>query len=239
MGKSMSNAEFVLILMGLLPLLYQLTLSGIAAAAKMSTTTPTVTTVTKHAIDKYDRCTLISGKPQDQAFAADAQKKKEHNVECFNCEKKGHVKADCWVKGGGKEGPWPKRKGGSVKETDMKADAAESTELARDKAGDIEPWTVIAEVKKDEEESPQVPAMVANEQEAQRQNCMILEHLVICPHFMSDLSLTAKSLLILSLQPVMDGIFSHLYFEVIIIRYDKMAHDRGIVHVIYASACIT
>ena len=35
--------------------------------------------------------------------------------ECFNCKKKGHIKTDCWAKGGGKEGQGPrsKKKGGS------------------------------------------------------------------------------------------------------------------------------
>ena len=100
MGKSVSDAEFALILMGSLPPLYQPTLSGISAAAEMSTTTPTVATVAKLAINEYGRHTLISGKPQDQTFATDAQKKgKKRNVECFNCKKKGHVRADCCAKG--------------------------------------------------------------------------------------------------------------------------------------------
>jgi hypothetical protein len=33
--------------------------------------------------------------------------------ECFNCHKKGHVKPDCWAKGGGKEGQSPKGRKGS------------------------------------------------------------------------------------------------------------------------------
>src|ERR1700761_7663382 len=104
MGKSVSEAKFASILMGSLPPLYQPTLSSIAAA-EMSAMTPTVATVTKLAMDRYDRHTLVSGKPQDQAFAADAQKKgKKCDVESFNCKKKGHVRANCWAKGSGKEG---------------------------------------------------------------------------------------------------------------------------------------
>src|SRR5580765_7497394 len=30
------------------------------------------------------------------------------NAECYNCHKKGHLAADCWSKGGGKEGQGPK-----------------------------------------------------------------------------------------------------------------------------------
>lgn len=34
------------------------------------------------------------------------------DVECFNCHRKGHVKADCWHAGGGKEGQGPRQGGG-------------------------------------------------------------------------------------------------------------------------------
>ena len=166
MGKSVSDAEFASILMGSLPPSYQPTLSGIAAAAEMSTTTPTVATVTKLAIDEYDRRTLTSGKPQDQAFAADAQKKgKKRDVECFNCKKKGHVRADCWVKGGGKEGQGPKnkKKRGGSKEGGVKSDAAAGAEQAGQKEPDIEAWAAIEETEEGEEETPQVPTMVADE----------------------------------------------------------------------------
>ena len=33
--------------------------------------------------------------------------------ECYNCKKKGHISADCWVKGGGKEGQGLKGRKGS------------------------------------------------------------------------------------------------------------------------------
>ncbi|KAJ7036040.1 hypothetical protein C8F04DRAFT_1096712 [Mycena alexandri] len=44
-------------------------------------------------------------------------------VECYNCHKKGHVAADCWSKGGGKEG-----KGPSSEEGDEKINWADEVE---------------------------------------------------------------------------------------------------------------
>ena len=43
----------------------------------------------------------------------------DSNVVCHNCKKKGHKKADCWAKGGGKEGQGPKQKKGKGKKSEM------------------------------------------------------------------------------------------------------------------------
>jgi len=37
---------------------------------------------------------------------------KNKDKECYNCHAKGHVKADCWAKGGGREGQGPKTRKG-------------------------------------------------------------------------------------------------------------------------------
>lgn len=170
MGKSIGKDEYALILMGSLPASYAATLSSIAATAEISTTTPTVATVTKLAIDKYDRCTLGNDK-SNQAFTVDAKKKgKKGNVECFNCGNKGHIKANSWSKGRGKEGQGPRRKCNSSKEGGKKVDTAtcakqagkngKEKEKEKDKEEEIKAWVMVEE---EEEESPQIPVMVANE----------------------------------------------------------------------------
>ena len=76
----------------------------------------------------------------DQALAAHAKRKGKgkatrvkgdekalnanSNVVCHNCKKKGHKKADCWAKGGGKEGQGPKQKTGKGKKSEMAIIAA-------------------------------------------------------------------------------------------------------------------
>ena len=172
MGKSIPDDEYASILLGSLPPSYAPTLSGIAAAAEISATTPTAATVTKLATDEYDRRTLGNDKTQDQAFAADARKKgKKRDIECYNCHKRGHMKADCWAKGGGKEGQRPRRNQDSSKEGGKKADAAagaeqagEKSDQSKDKEEEIEAWAVVVEEEEEEEEdSPQIPAMAADE----------------------------------------------------------------------------
>jgi hypothetical protein len=41
--------------------------------------------------------------------------KKTKDVDCYNCNKSGHIKADCWREGGGKEGEGPNQNGGKGK----------------------------------------------------------------------------------------------------------------------------
>ena len=72
---------------------------------------------------------------ENAAFSAtDNKHLKKKNVECFNCKKKGHYKADCWAPGGGKEGQGLKGKGklkdgkgaavtAKIEETDAKEEA--------------------------------------------------------------------------------------------------------------------
>jgi hypothetical protein len=52
------------------------------------------------------------------------------NIECYNCHKKGHMKANCWAKGGGKEGQGPKGKGKSQPKKEQAATAAADSDDA-------------------------------------------------------------------------------------------------------------
>ncbi len=96
------------------------------------------THVIKFICNDYDKCIIgkeADKKSKDQAFTAQSQKRKnKSDIECFNCKKKGHIKAECWAKGGGKEGQGPRRNRHSQES------ASESTISAADKVEDIESW---------------------------------------------------------------------------------------------------
>jgi len=44
------------------------------------------------------------------------KKWKDHDKECYNCRKRGHLVKDCWVKGGGMEGKGPRGRNGPNRE---------------------------------------------------------------------------------------------------------------------------
>src|SRR5258708_25156225 len=150
MGKSVPDSEYASILMGSLPSTSAGMLGSIAASAEMSGTAVSSTIVVKLSMDEYNRCTLQSGKAQDEAFTADSQKKKKgkkRDVECENCHKKGHTKAQCWAKGGSNEGGGPKCKG---KDDDKKDGDKSAAATTKEQQPDIEAWAAIDESVEDD-----------------------------------------------------------------------------------------
>ena len=68
-------------------------------------------------------------------------KRGKSDVKCFNCHKKGHKKADCWAKGGGKKGEGPRSKGRKDDGKDSKGGGAAAA------AVEAEDGVWMAEVK--------------------------------------------------------------------------------------------
>ena len=79
-------------------------------------------------------------------------------MECHNCHKKGHIKADCWAKGGSKEGQGPRQQG---RASDSVASASTAT---KDKDA-IEVWVIINGL--DSEESWAAIEEVSNPEDLQ------------------------------------------------------------------------
>ena len=105
MGGSLMDADFTAIILGSLPLSYDIYLSAIAGSASITSTTLTPDQLTKAITDEYDRrlssnC-LTKGKKDDRTVAFTAaggpSKKggKSKKGTCHNCRKKGHWKKEC------------------------------------------------------------------------------------------------------------------------------------------------
>jgi hypothetical protein len=191
MGQTISDDQYTNTLMSSLPLSYDSNISIITTNADMSSATITPTTVIRIITDEYDKCMLKKAKlnsTQDEAFAAKAQKNKRKNkrdIECFNCHKKGHMRSDCWAKGGGKEGQGPKKK---VSAKDEAAAAAKKT------ADDLEAWAAIEEVNEDIKPTYS-PANKTEESRGamkSRPNFMTLGPLIICLHSDTSSRLTSR-----------------------------------------------
>ncbi len=154
MGKVIDDDDFTDILLASLPPTYESTRSAINASARISGKTLTPDTVIQLFIDNYEQ-RGSKDQEQDEAFTADAQRKK--NIECYNCKKRGHIRADCWAKGGGKEGQGPTRGG---------RDSGNESTAAAQAEPDIEAWAAIEEVEEERmvgEEDQQYAAIAASD----------------------------------------------------------------------------
>jgi hypothetical protein len=128
MGKTVNDDDYTDILLASLPLSYNFICSTINASTCISKEKLTPHTVMQLITNEYECCTTKNkNNSQDEAFATDAKCKKK-NIECFNCKKCGHVKANCWAKGGGKEGQGPHCKG-KAKAKDDALTAEEATNI--------------------------------------------------------------------------------------------------------------
>ena len=107
MGKDINDKDYADVLMSSLPPSYDTAHSAVNASAHLMQSKITSDTFQAYILNEYELHELRSNKKdaKDKAFTADASKKKpKKDIECHNCHKHGHVKADYWAKGGGKEG---------------------------------------------------------------------------------------------------------------------------------------
>jgi hypothetical protein len=179
MGKNITDCEYASILFGSLPSSYKIVLHGLNTAAHLAKMSVTSDTVIHLMTDEYDHRVVKKGRKSDnKAFMAvtSQNKKKKHDIECHNCCKKGHIKAECWAKGGGKEGQGPRRNGSArgsaaavtaktdievwalmdeCTDTESKASWAKESEAgywAEDSEDEDEVWATLEEAESDEEE---------------------------------------------------------------------------------------
>ena len=149
MGSMISDSRYNTIIMSSLPELYRPTLQMITAVEWASTLLGTsssramkpddlITFITEEVQHRVinDECT----KNAESALAAlgKKQRTRKHRsnrgkekstpgATCENCKNAGHTKADCWAKGGGKEGQGPR--GQNSKKGEKKVETAAAAEM--------------------------------------------------------------------------------------------------------------
>jgi hypothetical protein len=120
LGQTITDRNYLDTLLASIPHSFEGSISSLNRASFLTKTKITADSFRAFLLDEYECRQLMekedakaakTGKDgkdsKDEAFAADSSKKKDKDkrkVECHNCHKKGHMKANCWDKGGGKEG---------------------------------------------------------------------------------------------------------------------------------------
>jgi hypothetical protein len=171
MGKNIIDWKYTSILFGSLPPSYKIILHGLNTAAHLTKMSIMPDAVTCLMTNKYDCRVMKKGNESDnEAFmaATSQNKKKKCDIECHNYHKKGHIKAECWAKGGSKEGQGPRRGSAArgsmtaaTTETDIKAWAlmdewtntgSEAGYWAKGNKDKDEVWATLEELESDKED---------------------------------------------------------------------------------------
>ena len=116
MGQPLSENDYYTIILGSLPSSYDPYISAVNTTSSVLGKTLSADDLMLMITEEYERQNLKnkngkkdenvalysnnSGKDQKGSLSS---KKKNPNVECFNCKKKAHYKSDCWAEGGGQE----------------------------------------------------------------------------------------------------------------------------------------
>ena len=142
MGKLISDEDYANIILASLPSSYDSDIASISNSAKLGSKALTADLLQDLILDEYTRRELRKPQPsnsKDEAFVAEASNGKSKK-RCNNCNKRGHFKADCWAKGGGKEGQGPKKN---------KDKGSESAVVAEEEK--VEAWMVIEDAEENTE----------------------------------------------------------------------------------------
>ena len=169
MGHPPNEDDFYAIILGSLPPSFEPYISAVNATSSVLGSTLSADDLMLTITEEYERRVLRSksGKKDENAafYSNDSEKgrkggsssKKDRNVECFNCHKKGHKKPDCWAKGGGKEGQGPNQKAKAEAKDKEKEKGKETAAAAKDKTekkseDDNEAWMALIDSDSDEGE---------------------------------------------------------------------------------------
>ena len=108
LGTQISEADFGAIITSSVPESYHGRIQSLTDMARLSNTPIPVNVLVLTLLEEYDR-RAMSAQTSETALAA-----RERDAGCFNCGRKGHIKADCWRPGGGAYGKGPRQQGANA-----------------------------------------------------------------------------------------------------------------------------
>ena len=108
MSNIVSDEDFVMIVISSLPESWDVFTTSYLGAHSTSDETLKAVEFIPILLDEDRRRKSREGGSETSLQA----RSKKSDMECFNCRRKGHVKKDCWAKGGGKEGKGPRGRRG-------------------------------------------------------------------------------------------------------------------------------
>ena len=139
MGHPPAEDDFYAIVIGSLPPSYDPFVSALNATSSILGTFLSPDDLMHTITDEYDHQTLgrTSKREENVTFYSNDDggkgKKRRPELKCFNCQKKGHKKFDCWAEGGGKAGQGPRGQGkGDGKGKEDKGKAREAAASAKE-----------------------------------------------------------------------------------------------------------
>jgi hypothetical protein len=121
MGMAVGDDEFLTHIIGSIPKSYHTLVSSIMHSATLAKAIIDPNDLMKIILEEAEWRSIASNSADQSGSALYANKKHQHkkkggdsqsDAKCDNCDKPGHTKAECYSKGGGKEGqaPWQKKK---------------------------------------------------------------------------------------------------------------------------------
>lgn len=134
MGHPPADDDFSAIILGSLPKSYEHYVSALNATDTLTTISPDKLMV--RILEESERRGLRNGGKEEDNSAYHAGSGGKQNgkgskkVECYNCRKRGHVKAECWAPGGGKEGQKPQAKGKAASSSNTTSTSDSSNKAA-------------------------------------------------------------------------------------------------------------
>jgi hypothetical protein len=145
MGAAIEDRDFYAMILASLPKSYRPLLSSINAAAKITATPLSPYELVNIITEEYEHQQLTNNRPNKKGGSsalsarlpsgkgkASTPTQSNPDAMCYNCDRKGHYKTDCWRPGGGKEGQgprqWHKRGGCTQKQAANAAKEAEEND---------------------------------------------------------------------------------------------------------------